>query len=78
MFYSTFQVSDAETGGHLIYELGNGQWDIPALRTALLSILPETGSVTDFRVEHDFPHIGQKGVSDKCPKLVQECELYMR
>ena len=34
-FYQTFQVSPAETEDRLIYELGNGQWDIPALRTLL-------------------------------------------
>ena len=31
-FYQTFQVSSEETENRLIYELGNGQWDIPALR----------------------------------------------
>jgi PAS domain-containing protein len=29
-FYQTFQVSLEETENRLIYELGNGQWDIPA------------------------------------------------
>src|SRR5579859_7808059 len=32
-FYQTFHVSPGETEDRLIYELGNGQWDIPALRT---------------------------------------------
>ena len=36
-FYQTFKVSPGETEGRLIYELGNGQWDIPDLRTLLLS-----------------------------------------
>ena len=31
-FYQTFKVSAEETENRLIYELGNGQWDIPALR----------------------------------------------
>jgi hypothetical protein len=35
-YYQPFQVSPAETEHHLIYELGNGQWDIPALRTLLV------------------------------------------
>jgi len=34
-FYQTFQVSAEETENRLIYELDNGQWDIPALRTLL-------------------------------------------
>jgi len=34
-FYQTFQVSAEETENRLIYELDNGQRDIPALRTLL-------------------------------------------
>ena len=34
-FYQTFQVSAEETVDQLIYELGNGQWDIPDLRRLL-------------------------------------------
>ena len=39
-FYETFRVDCEETENHLIYELGNGQWDIPALRTLLEDIIP--------------------------------------
>ena len=31
-FYQTFHVSEEETEGRLIYELGNGQWDIKPRR----------------------------------------------
>ena len=34
-FYQTFRTSPSETEGSQIYELGNRQWDIPALRTLL-------------------------------------------
>ena len=34
-FYRDFQVSKEETEGRFVYELGNGQWDIPQLRTLL-------------------------------------------
>src|SRR5437588_12658472 len=34
-FYQTFHVTAEETENRLIYELGNGQWDIPDLRTLL-------------------------------------------
>ena len=34
-FYQLFQVRPAETIGQRIYQLGNGQWDIPALHTLL-------------------------------------------
>ena len=31
-FYETFQADRQETQGRLLYTLGDGQWDIPALR----------------------------------------------
>jgi PAS domain-containing protein len=39
-FYQTFQVRPVETEGQHLYQLGNGQWDIPALRTLLEELLP--------------------------------------
>jgi signal transduction histidine kinase/CheY-like chemotaxis protein len=59
-FYETFQVSPNETEGHLIYELGNGQWDIPALRTLLEDVIPTSSVFNDFELEHTFPVIGRR------------------
>ena len=59
-FYQTFRTSRAETEGCHIFELGNGQWDIPALRTLLESVIPHRASVEGFEVEHDFPSIGRR------------------
>jgi PAS domain S-box-containing protein len=59
-FYQTFHVSPAETEGHLIYELGNGQWDIPDLRTLLEDIVPKSSVFEDFELEHTFPAIGRR------------------
>lgn len=59
-FYQTFRTSPEETEGCLIYALGNRQWDIPALRTLLESVIPHRASVEGFEVEHDFPTIGQR------------------
>ena len=59
-FYQTFRTSRAETEGCHIYDLGNRQWDIPALRTLLESVIPHRASVEGFEVEHDFPTIGQR------------------
>ena len=59
-FYETFKVDPAETNGRSIYDLGNGQWNIPALRTLLEEILPLHVSFDDFEVEHNFAHIGPK------------------
>lgn len=59
-FYRTFQVEPPETEKKLVYELGNGQWDIPALRKLLEEILPKNSFFKGFEVIHDFPLIGRK------------------
>jgi signal transduction histidine kinase/CheY-like chemotaxis protein len=59
-FYHTFKVSSEETEERLIYELGNGQWDIPDLRTLLEDIVPKSSAFNDFQLEHDFPIIGRR------------------
>jgi signal transduction histidine kinase/DNA-binding response OmpR family regulator len=59
-FYETFAVSADETEGRLVYELGNGQWDIPALRRLLEDIIPASTVFNDFELEHDFPAIGRR------------------
>ena len=59
-FYQTFQVSAEETEHHLIYELGNGQWNIPALRTLLDDVVPWHCVFNDFELEHMFPVIGRR------------------
>ncbi len=59
-FYQTFHVSKDETENRLIYELGNGQWDIPALRTLLEDIIPMSSVFSDFELEHTFPIIGRR------------------
>src|SRR4051812_43108782 len=59
-FYQAFHVSLGETEGRLIYELGNGQWDIPGLRTLLEDIVPKSSAFDDFELEHDFPAIGRR------------------
>jgi len=59
-FYKRFLVTPAETEGNFVYELGNGQWNLPQLRTLLEDILPARSRVDDFEVRADFPGIGQK------------------
>ncbi len=59
-FYDIFKVNPAATEGTLLYALGNGQWDIPALRILLETILPEKVEMDNFEVEHDFAEIGHK------------------
>lgn len=59
-FLSTFKVSINDTKGKLLYQLGNGQWNIPELKTMMEEILPNNNPVLDYEVEYEFPHIGRK------------------
>ena len=59
-FYETFGVTPAQTENRLIFELGNGQWNIPALRKLLEEILPRKPSLHDYEVTHDFENLGRR------------------
>ena len=59
-FYEVFHAVREETEQRLIYDLGNGQWNIPKLRELLENILPAHSTFRDFEVTHEFEHVGQK------------------
>ncbi len=71
-FYETFAVGAGETEGRLVYELGDGQWNIPALRELLEQVLPQETALTDFRVNHEFPHIGSRTMILNGRRLARE------
>jgi signal transduction histidine kinase len=59
-FFESFHVSQEETENRLIYDLGDGQWDIPLLKKLLNEVLSRDHPILDFEVEHHFPDIGQR------------------
>ena len=59
-FYQDFHVTLEETQGRYIFDLGDGQWNIPRLRLLLEEVLSHDHSVHDFEVEHAFPVLGQR------------------
>jgi len=59
-FYETFKVSNEETEGRFIYSLGDGQWNIPALRELLERVLPSQTAFEGFEVKHHFPKLGER------------------
>ncbi|MGB3516265.1 MAG: chemotaxis protein CheB [Elainellaceae cyanobacterium] len=70
-FYQTFQVSPSDTEGQLIFEMGNGQWDIPQLRSLLHDLLPQNLQVEDFEVAHSFEAIGLQTMRLNARKMAQ-------
>ena len=71
-FYTTFTVTPEETEDRLIFELGNGQWDIPQLRTLLEEILPKHNSFRDLEVDHTFEGLGRRRMILNARKLWRE------
>jgi two-component system CheB/CheR fusion protein len=60
-----------ETENQLIYEIGNGQWDIDQLRSLLEDIIPYQTQFQDVEVEHNFEQIGHKVMCLNARKMPQ-------
>jgi len=61
-FCGMFRTTPAETGGRLIFDLGSGRWDVPALRAQLADVIPLGASVEGFEVEEISPGVGPRAV----------------
>ncbi|MBC7889229.1 MAG: PAS domain-containing protein [Ferruginibacter sp.] len=70
-FYKTFKVTEPETEGKLLNQLGERQWDIPALTGKLKNILNHQ-SFEDFEVSLTFPVIGEKTMSLNASQMFNE------
>ena len=70
-YFETFQVTPEMTEGHLLSEVGNGQWDIPALRAALDVMSREEGTLENFEVVRNFPGLGRRAMLLNASKLAR-------
>lgn len=68
-FLHLFKVSLEESIGRLVYELGNGQWNIPGLKELLDETLSRNKEVVDYEVEHEFLDIGRRSILLNARKL---------
>jgi chemotaxis protein methyltransferase CheR len=71
-FYEAFEVDPEHTIGSLLYGLGDGQWDIPALRVLMETIIPEKAAMDGFEVDHDFPGLGRRIMLLNARKVLYE------
>ena len=69
-FYETFKVDPAQTQGRSLYGLGDGQWNIPALRLLLETVIPEKVAMDGFEVTHDFPGVGVRTMLLNARKVI--------
>jgi len=59
-FYRTFGVDPEATVGRRVYDLGDGQWDVPELCELLERVLPEEKAFDGYEVDHEFEGIGRR------------------
>ena len=71
-FYNTFKVDAGQTQGRLLYSLGDGQWNIPALRELLETIIPERATMDGLEVTHEFPGLGRRTMRLNARKILYE------
>ncbi|MEG4959051.1 MULTISPECIES: chemotaxis protein CheB [unclassified Microcoleus] len=76
-FYEMFQISSSETAQSSLFELGNGQWNIPQLRWILEDILVSDVQLENFELTHLFEQIGQKTMLLNACKLEREEQALM-
>ncbi|HUQ84904.1 MAG TPA: ATP-binding protein [Candidatus Limnocylindrales bacterium] len=71
-FFEDFKVTKKETYNKLIFDLGNGQWDIPELKKLLKEILPKNSYFENFEVTHKFDDIGTRTMILNARRIVLE------
>jgi two-component system CheB/CheR fusion protein len=71
-FYRKFLTTPETTENEHVYNLGNRQWDIPALRQLLEDVLSENKFFEDYPVEHGFPKIGHRKMLLNARQIEQE------
>ena len=71
-FYETFLVTPGETEGRSLFELGNGQWNIPRLRHLMEELLPRGNRIENFEVAHEFPSLGYRNVALNARQVPRE------
>ncbi|MDQ8184119.1 chemotaxis protein CheB [Pelagicoccus sp. SDUM812002] len=59
-FHEHFKIPRAETNGRTLFDIENGCWDSPLLRSRLKSLSDETPTFRDFYTTLDFPRVGRR------------------
>ena len=70
-FFTIFGITEAETHGRRVSELGQHQWDVPALRHLMEKVLSENKPIENFEIEDDFPGLGRRVFNLNARKISQ-------
>jgi hypothetical protein len=74
-FYQYFLTSVEETEGRPIYQLSNGHWNTPELRSLLSKVLSHNQPIDNYPVEHDFPHIGHRKLLLNAHNIIGQTDM---
>lgn len=69
-FLQSFRTDRENTLGQSLFELGNGQWNIPELQVLLAEILPKATAILGYQVKYDFPDLGPRTMLVSARQLV--------
>jgi two-component sensor histidine kinase len=61
-FYEIFGEDPTSAHGRSLFELSDGQWDIPGLRQLLTAVVPQHAALEGFEFEQDFAHLGKRTI----------------
>ena len=70
-FYETFKLVPEKTEGNFLYDLGDGTWDIPALREHLKDIRPGNPTFKSFELKYTFGDVGERDLTINVFRLVK-------
>ena len=73
-FYTGFKMHRHEVQGRPVYALGEGQWNIPELRSFLETIVPQHAVMEGYEVEQDFFGIGRRKMLLNARKVFNEAD----
>ena len=59
-FYQTFKLDGQDLRGQVLFDIDDGQWDIPELRDLLQTIAKDQTTIEGYEVDREFPTIGHR------------------
>ena len=70
-FYQTFQLTPERTEGSYLYDLGDGAWDIPALRDHLRDLRPNDSTFNSFELKYFMNGQGERDLTINIYRLAK-------
>lgn len=61
-FYKTFQLTEEETVGKILFELQDHGWDIPGVRKELIKIQTGKEKFLEWEITYTFPAVGERTI----------------